>query len=65
MKITEDSINHNAVRLIKELVDTRYDMIAGDKDMAMTAERGFVLMTLGEIGGALALAEELKKVLKA
>ena len=60
MKVTEDSINHNAVRLIKELVATRYDMI----DDKPAQERGFMLMTLGEIAGMIEMAEALKEVLR-
>ena len=61
MKINEDCINHNAVRMIKELTESRYDMI-----MEATAdERGYLLMTLGEIAGIIEMAEAMKEVLKA
>jgi hypothetical protein len=61
MKIDEESINHNAVRMIKDLVESRYDMI-----MEATAEeRGYLLMTLGEIAGIIEMANAMKEVLKA
>lgn len=61
MRINEDCINHNAVRLIKDLVENRYDMV-----MEATAEeRGYLLMTLGEIAGIIEMADVMKEVLKA
>ena len=63
MKITEDSIDYNAIRIIKDLVAARYDMIMPEKDL--TAERGYLLMTIGEIGGVIEMAEVMKEVLKA
>lgn len=61
MKIDEKSINHNAVRMIKELTESRYDMI-----MEATAEeRGYLLMTIGEIAGIIEMADAMKEVLKA
>ena len=61
MRINGENINYNAVRLIKDLVDSRYDMI-----MEATAEeRGYLIMTLGEIAGIIEMAEAMKEVLKA
>lgn len=61
MRICEECINHNAVRLIKDLVENRYDMI-----MEATAEeRGYLLMTIGEIAGIIEMADAMKEVLKA
>lgn len=61
MRICEECINHNAVRLIKDLVENRYDMI-----MEATAEeRGYLLMTIGEIAGIIEMADVMKEVLKA
>lgn len=61
MRINEGCINHNAVRIIKDLVESRYDMI-----MEGTAEeRGYFLMTLGEIAGIIEMADVMKEVLKA
>ena len=61
MRINEENINHNAVRIIKDLVESRYDMI-----MEATAEeRGYLLMTIGEIAGIIEMADAMKEVLKA
>ena len=56
MKIDEASINHNVVRLIKDL--DLWDM-SGETD----GEDRLRIMTLGYIQGACDLANELKKVL--
>jgi len=61
MKIDEECINHNAVRIIKDLVESRYDMIMD----ATAEERGYLLMTLGEIAGIIEMADAMKEVLKA
>ena len=61
MKIGYENINHNAVRLIKDLLESRYNLIEVDKQ---NQERGYLLMTLGEIAGVCAFAEALKEVLK-
>jgi hypothetical protein len=61
MKIDEKSINHNAVRMIKELTESRYDMIMD----ATNEERGYLLMTIGEIAGIIEMADAMKEVLKA
>lgn len=61
MKIDEGCIEHNAVKLIHDLIETRYDLIMGDNP---ADERGYMLMTLGEIGGVVEMAEALKEVLK-
>ena len=60
MKLNEECINHNAVRIIKDLVENRYDMITD----ATAEERGFLLMTLGEIAGIIEMADAIKEVLK-
>ena len=61
MRINEENINHNAVRMIKELTESRYDMT-----MEATAEeRGYFLMTIGEIAGIIEMADAMKEVLKA
>ena len=61
MKITEDSINYNAVQIIDDLTSSCYDMIAENKQ---NEERDFLLMTMGEIQGVCDLARALKEVLK-
>lgn len=58
MKIGEEDINHNALRLIYE-VDI-WDL-AGKED----GNEGFRLMTLGYINGVTELAKVLKEVLEA
>ena len=61
MKIDEKSINHNAVRMIKDLLESRYELIEEDKQ---SLERGYLLMTLGEIAGIIEMANAMKEVLK-
>ena len=61
MKIDEGSINHNAVRLIGELIDSRYELIMNEDKTK--EERGYMLMTLGEIGGIIEMAKAMKEVL--
>lgn len=62
MKIDTESINHNAVRLIKDLLESRYDLIEEDKQ---DQELGYLIMTLGEIAGIIEMADAMKEVLKA
>ena len=62
MKINEECVNHNAVRLIKDLIESRYEMIEEDKQ---NIERGYLLMTIGEIAGIIEMADAMKEVLKA
>ena len=62
MKLTEDSIDFNTVRLIRDLIDTRYELIDNDKP---AQERGYTLMTLGEIAVVIEMAEAMKEVLRA
>lgn len=60
MKIDESSINHNAMRMIKEIVGipSEYcDTIDHDAD-------GFRIAPLGAVYGVIMLADELKKLLK-
>ncbi len=61
MKIDEECINHNAVRMIKDLIESRYDPIEEDKQ---NIERGYLLMTIGEIAGIIEMADVMKEVLK-
>ena len=62
MRINEECINHNAVRMIKDLLESRYDLIEEDKQ---NQELGYLIMTLGEIGGIIEMADAMKEVLKA
>lgn len=56
MKIDEENINHNAVRLIDEL--DVWDLIGDDM-------HDYQVMTLGYIKGVTEMAKALKEVLKA
>ena len=58
MKIDEECINHNLVRVIDDIIGCPYEYADGDGDHMR-------IMTLGEIRGALDLADELKKAVKA
>jgi hypothetical protein len=49
------------VRLIKDLLESRYDLIEEDKQ---DQELGYLIMTLGEIAGIIEMAEAMKEVLK-
>lgn len=62
MRINEECINHNAVRMIKDLLESRYDLIEEDKK---DQEREYFLMTIGEIAGIIEMADAMKEVLKA
>ena len=62
MRINGENINYNAVRLISDLIESRYELVDEDKQ---NQERGYLLMTLGEIAGIIEMAEAMKEVLKA
>ena len=62
MRICKENINYNAVRLIKDLIESRYELVEEDKQ---TQERGYMLLTIGEIAGIIEMAEVMKEVLKA
>ena len=62
MKIDTESINHNAVMMIKDLLESRYDLIEEDKQ---DQELGYLIMTIGEIAGIIEMADAMKEVLKA
>lgn len=59
MKIDRECIDHNVVRLTKELTECLYDVIGGEGD------RDWALMTLGNIRGVIEMADAMKEVLKA
>ena len=61
MKIDEGGINHNVLRLISELVKSRYEFIDEASESTKVA---FMAMTLGEIGAICDFAEALKEVLR-
>lgn len=58
MKIDEACINHNALRLINEIVESPYEY--GDQDESTDHLR---LLTLGAVRGVLDMAEAMKGVL--
>lgn len=59
MKIDEASINHNALKLIDEIISCPFDYCED------TPEQDHMrLLTLGEISGVIAMANAMKKVLK-
>jgi len=60
MELDENNINRIALRIVRELVTIRYDLTVDNKE----EEREYMLMTLGEIGGVVDLAEELVKEVK-
>ena len=59
MKIDESCINHNALRLIEEIVTNAYDVSGGE-----VSDDHWQLMVLGEISGIIDLARALKEVLE-
>ena len=59
MKIDEACINHNAVRLINEIMGSPYEY--GGQDESTDHLR---LLTLGEVRGVLEMTEAMKEVLK-
>lgn len=59
MKIDEGCINHNALRLIEEIVTHAYDVSGGE-----VSDDHWRLMVLGEISGIIDLARALKEVLE-
>lgn len=60
MKITEDFLNNYALEVISEIMETCYDIINKDNEFA---ERGYLLMTLGEINGIIDVVSEMKKAI--
>jgi len=60
MKIDEACINHNAVRIIDDIVSNVWEMSREDE-----SEDHWRLMALGEICGIIDLAKSLKEVLEA
>lgn len=59
MKVDESCINHNALRLIEEIVTNAYDVSGGE-----VSDDHWRLMVLGEISGIIDLARALKEVLE-
>ena len=63
MKIDDNCINHNALRLIKEALSDPYYLCSSDTDK--TDEANFrIAMMIGEANGVIAMANAMKEVLK-
>lgn len=60
MRTTEDFLNCYALEVISEIMKTCYDIINEDNERA---ERGYLLMTLGEINGVIDVVREIKKAI--
>lgn len=60
MKIDESSINHNALRMIKEVVGIPWEYC----DTTDHDADGCRIVTLGAVYGVILLADELKQLLK-
>lgn len=58
MKINEDCINHNVVRLITDLIDGRYETVEEE------ADSNYLSLMLGRIYGIIEMADAMKEVLK-
>lgn len=66
MKINENDINHNAMRLIGMLTETRYEFCQiTDNEKCEKENSNYLMMTLGEIAGIVEMAKAMKEVLKA
>lgn len=65
MKISEDDINHNAMRLIGMLTETRYEFCQiKDTETSKEENSNYLMMTLGEIAGIVEMAKAMKEILK-
>lgn len=64
MKIDESCINHNAVRLIDDIVDDPYYLCQCGDDKSVEQNLRIALMTIGEVTGVLMMANAMKEVLK-
>lgn len=64
MKITEDTINHNAVRIINNISENSYDFCSAKNAEAERENAMYMAMTLGNIVGVLEMARAMKAVLK-
>ena len=64
MRITEDTINHNAVRIINEISENSYDFCSAKNAEEEHENTMYMAMTLGNIIGVLEMAQAMKDVLK-
>ena len=62
MKIDNECINHNAFRLISDILKSKYELIEEDNERT---ECGYLLTLtmLGEIEGVVKMADAMKEVL--
>ena len=64
IRITEDCINHNAVKIIGELAESSYNFCNAQSAEEEHGNTLYMAMTLGEIMGVLEMAQAMKDVLK-
>ena len=64
MRITEDTINHNAVRIIDGLAENSYSFCDAKSAEEERESAMYMAMTLGNIMGVLEMAQAMKDVLK-
>mgnify|MGYP006874650030 CR=1 FL=1 len=64
MRITEDCINHNAVKIIGELTENCYGFCDAKSAEEERENAMYMAMTLGNIMGVLEMAQAMKDVLK-
>jgi hypothetical protein len=65
MKIDDNCINHNALRLIKEALSDSYYLCSSETDRTDEANFRIAMMMIGEANGVIAMANAMKEVLKA
>lgn len=65
MKIDESCINHNAIRIINDILVDPYAWCYADESKEKKEEaHNCMLMAMGEINGVLSMAKAMKEVLK-
>ena len=64
MKIDENCINHNAVRLIEDMLDNVYSLCEETSNSNDRENKQYAIMTLGDVLGVISMANALKEVLK-
>lgn len=64
MRITEDCINHNAVKIIDGLTENSYGFCDAKSAEEERENAMYMAMTLGNIIGVLEMAQAMKDVLK-
>ena len=64
MKIDENCINHNALRLIDEILSDPYGLCYIDGDKTDETNFRIAMVDMGTISGVLSMAKAMKEVLK-